>query len=246
MRKSWGSRLFEDLVIRDGQAASAAGRLIKVSGGGFGLLWNLDDSWSGEDILPAGDPVVRLSHSDVDELRELVGRPVTVMGQWRGGVLCIDSAVPFKRETASVLPATTAPSVTSETRMSETASTIEQDLFSSGTILWRFRRVIPGDREEFVVSAVDVPKARAALEPVYGPRLRIYQSPWTARDLAALDAVIGLIDPARENAVGKGVTSEGVVYRSLALTYLNGELAALLERFPAGMLLLDVQVRPLH
>ena len=82
------------------------------------------------------------------------------------------------------------------------------------------------------------------LLPVYGGRLRVYQSPWTADDLARLDAVIGAVEPTRRHAGGAGVSPEGIVYRRLLLTYLDQQLATTLSAFPEGMLKLEVQAQP--
>lgn len=248
MSETPNSKKFEHLWVSDGQPATAAGRLVELADGAFGLLWWRDEPWPAAAILPAEASVVRLAHGGCDGgslAPSWVGRRVTVTGVWDAGALRISKTIDHEPSALAVEPAargTPAPGQAAEANATE----IEKELFTSGAILWRFRRVLPSGREEFVVSAVDARQARTALEPLYGTRLRISQSPWSATELAALDAAVDAIDPARQDSLGAGISSDGLVFRSLTLTYLDESLAKTLSQFTDGMLLLKTQVTPLH
>lgn len=247
MSETPNSRKFEHLSVSDGQPVTAAGRLVELADGAIGLLWWRDEPWPAAAILPAGSSVVRLSHGGSDRgilAPHWMGRRVTVTGIWDAGVLSISKAVDHEPSALTVEPSTRGTAAPGQLAEAD-AVRIEKELFASGAILWRFHRVLSNGEEEVVVSAVDARQARTALEPLYGARLRIYQSPWSAADLAALDAVIDAIDPARQDSRGAGISSDGLVFRSLKLTYLDEDLARSLSQFPARMLLLETQVKPL-
>lgn len=247
MSETPNSRKLEHLSVSDGQPVTAAGRLVELADGAIGLLWWRDEPWPAAAILPANASVVRLSHGGSDSgslAPDWLGRYVTVTGVWDTGVLHISNAVDHEPPASAVEPSVRGTATLGQLAKVDAVET-EEELFASGAILWRFYRALPSGEEEVIVSAVDAHQARTALQPLYGARLRIYQSPWSAADLAALDAVIDTIDPARQDSRGAGISSDGLVFRSLTLTYLDENLAKTLSQFPSGMLLLETQVTPL-
>ena len=237
---------FDHLVLADGQEAVATGRLVRVQQEGLGLVWWHQEPWPVDLRLPASAPVVVLfprGPGREEELIDRIGHRVLVTGVWSDGKLHVDTVT-------DIIPAASPPRLPAQSQdapmhpVDEATRAVESPLFETGVVLWRFRRVAPGGVEEIVVSATDVTAARGALLPVYGGRLRVYQSPWTADDLARLDAVIGAVEPTRRHAGGAGVSPEGIVYRRLLLTYLDQQLATTLSAFPEGMLKLEVQAQP--
>ncbi|KLU09026.1 hypothetical protein [Kocuria oceani] len=237
---------FDPLVLADGQEAVATGRLVRVQQEGLGLVWWHQEPWPVDLLLPASAPVVVLfprGPGRDEELIDRIGHRVLATGMWSDGKLHVDTVTDITlAESPLQVPVESQPPPMHP--VDEATRAVESPLFETGVMLWRVRRVAPGGLEEIVVSATDVPAALRALSPLYGERLRVYQSPWTADDLARLDAVIAAVEPTRRHAGGAGVSPEGIVYRRLLLTYLDQQLAMTLSAFPEEMLKLEVQAQP--
>ncbi|TYC96592.1 hypothetical protein FQ377_13770 [Arthrobacter echini] len=244
LRGSW----LDHLALVDGQEAEASGRLVRVQQKRLGLVWWHEELWWEDDVLPASAPVVLLLLTDSsqnEELSERIGRRVMVTGLWVDHELHVNTV----SDVASVPSIELSPlksAALSSRMMDEAKRAIETPLFDAGIMLWRFHRVASNGEEELVVSATNTSLAREVLLPLYGDSLRVYQSPWTADDLARLDAAIEAINPAHRYITGAGMSADGVVYRRLALTHLGYELAAILSKFPREMLKLEVQVHAIN
>lgn len=237
---------FDHLTLLEGQEAVATGRVVRVQQEGLGLVWWHEEPWPVDILLPASAPVVALSPrgpAQEEELIERTGQRVLATGMWSAGKLHMDTVT----DTTPAVPPGQVPAESQAPPrhpVDEATRAVETPLFEAGVVLWRFHRMAPDGMEEIVVSATDVIAARRALLPLYGQRLRVHQSPWTANDLARLDAVIDAVDPTQRHAGGAGVSPEGIAYRRLLLTYLDQQLAMTLSAFPEGMLRLEVQAQP--
>lgn len=239
------------MTVVNGQQVFATGRLVRVEGNNMALIfWRSNEILPTDHLLPrsAGVLLTLSGELSIQDLQEQTGSHLSVEGVWQSGTVIVEFVreMPSHKRRQSERPEPSGPSLQAEPLVpvdSETQA-VETPLFQDGTVLRRFRRMSPEGKDEIVVSATDVQRAKEALTPFYGKSLRVFQSPWEAADGARLESVIASIDANVLRGVEANTNLEGTVCHHLYLTHLDAELRETLKTFPSEMLSLEVQVLP--
>ena len=194
------------------------------------------------ELLWANTPHVRIANADhlADTLRPLLGFTIFGRGVWTGDAVTVTS---IAANSAWSQRAFESYGRRDLTVVAPRIRVVEAPLFSSGAMLRRVR-VKDDLGTRVLVSATDVERVRAALTPIYGADLEVYQSPWTVSEIRSLDDVLNDLPEERVLTVEYRTNAEGVPSRKLRVDYVDDELVHLLRPFRSEMLFIEAVIEP--
>lgn len=243
-------------MITIGEKVVARGRLVERDDHEICLGFWGGGEWPWPDgvRVPREYPAVQLLASAAPDLLPLRGRNVEVRGRWDAeGRIRVDQASPAERSTPSTPLSDRAETGARPARKrSERMAAVEDPLFRSGDLLWRFLAHDGQVRGAVIRQRGSDPKPFDELLQVYaqerpGVPVTVHESRHTWQELEdAQAALVGLPDH-QKASVGMGLNQDGTDVRlAVGLLYPTEEILATLNDLPEGIVHVNYLVRPVR
>lgn len=246
----------DGLVVRDGDLATASGRVIRNQAGDWfepPVRVGYGERRPGT-IRPVAPVAVRIAGADFDELAPrftdgngTVEGAATITGTWSAGELRVQRQAaprPYIHQHFPRWVTPPGPAPAGGWPRGDHLRFDRADLPDASVVTVTVFR--PGqDQEVLVVAATDTGAAEAWLRPRFGDRLCVVASRWTTEELEAVRAHLD----ARHRAwklvgLGQSTSEDGQACIAARLTLVLPEIASWAASLPTGIVSLDPWLMP--
>lgn len=210
------------------------------------------EPWPDGVRVPREYPAVQLMASAAPDLLPLRGRNVEVRGRWDAeGRIRVDQATPVEGSPPSTpLPDRAETGARPARKRSQRMAAVEDPLFRSGDLLWRFLANDGQVRGAVIRQRGSDPKPFDELLQVYaqerpGVPVTVHESRHTWQELEdAQAALVGIPDHQKASS-GMGLNQDRSDVRlTVDLLYPTEEILATLDDLPEGIVQVNYLVRP--
>lgn len=241
-------------MITNGEDVVARGRLVERDDEQTCLVFcgERTEPWPDGVRVPREYPAVELLTSSGSDLNPLLGRDVEVRGRWDAeGRIHVDHVIPVAESRPSApLADQRGTGARHALKRSESMATIEDPLFRSGDLLWRFLVDDPQVGGAVIRQRGSDPKPFDELLQVYAKEhpvvpVTVHESLHTRQELEDAQAALGSLPDQQRASLGLGLNEDRSDVRlAVDLLYPTAEILATLDDLPEGIIRANYLVRP--